>query len=276
MTGRPIIVFDSGAGGLPYLDAIRALLPGERFVYLADRAGFPYGTKTRDEVERLVLDRLGRIIARMDPKLVVIACNTASQAALEAVRRTHPECPVVGTVPAVKPAAERTHTGVIAVLATKGATEDPYLGSLIDRFAKGVRVLRVGAQDLVTFVERRLFVADEAERLAVCRDAVSGAVREGADQIVLACTHFLHVARDIARVAGSGVTIVDSRDGVARRAAALVETAPRADADEDEGEPVRATGGEYFVTGAPPFEPSHALFAERFGLEFAGSLDDPT
>ncbi|MCX7025604.1 MAG: glutamate racemase [Spirochaetes bacterium] len=267
MSCRPVFIFDSGAGGLPYLDSIRSLLPHEVFVYLSDRAGFPYGTKTREEVEVIVRDRMNRMIARFDPKIVVIACNTASQAALDAVRRDHPERPIVGTVPAVKPAAARTKSGTIAVLATKRAAVDPYLTELIAKFAPGVNVLRIGAQDLVTFVERRLFLADERERLDACRSAIAEAVDGGADQIVLACTHFLHIAGDIARAAGPGIAIVDSREGVARRTAWLVDSLGRAAAGAE-----RDPDG-FWVTGEPPYEPSHRQYAAKFGLEFMGSID---
>jgi len=264
---RPIAFFDSGVGGLPYLEAARPLLPGERFAYLADRGGFPYGTKTREQVRSRVLEVVEAIRRRFDPKVLVIACNTASQAALEAVRKANPGLPVIGTVPAVKPAALRTRSGTIGVMATARAVEDPYLDELVARHASGVRVLREAAQDLVSFVELRYPGSTEAERLAAVEGHARRLVELGADEIVLACTHFLHVAADIARAAGPGVEVVDSRDGVARRLASILS-------ERSLGGPEGSPGGGLFaLTGPGPFEPGYAVFAARFGLEGPAALD---
>ncbi len=274
-----IAVFDSGVGGLPYLAALRTRLPGVPILYAADREGFPYGLKTRDEVRSLVLERMGRIAARFSPRLVILACNTASQAALEAVRARFQDAVFVGTVPAVKPAAESTRTGTIAVLATDRAAVDPYLDSLVDRWARGTRVLRVGAQDLVEFVERDFLDASDGERLAACRTALEPVLDSGADRIVLACTHFLHVADYIARAAGPGVRIVDSREGVARRAAAVYRGAsdgfesrePRS-SPEPAGEGSDSSCVGLYATGDPETWTGLDRFAELYGLSFGGAL----
>lgn len=292
---RPIVVFDSGVGGLPYLETIRGLLSGERYVYLADRAGFPYGTKGRQEIEALVVDRLGRLIAAFDPKAIVIACNTASQAALAAARGRFPALSIVGVVPAIKPAAERTRTGAIGVMATEHALVDPYLDELIARHAPGVRVLREPAQDLVAFVERDLVASARPDREAAVAGHVRRLVAEGADEIVLACTHFLHVAEDIGNVAASfadgsrrGVEVVDSREGVARRlrdvlseggllsagapeAAGAVRDAPGEGALTSGG--TAGPDGVFLLSGPPPFESVYSAFAERFSLSGPFSLE---
>ncbi len=267
MNRSPVLVFDSGVGGLPYLEAIRSLLPSERLEYLADSGHFPYGLKTRKEVERVVRLVVGRAIAELRPKLVVVACNTASQAALAALRADHPDLPIVGTVPAIKPAAETSLTRVIGVLATAAAVKDPYLDELVERHASGARVVRKGAQELVAFVEKRLFDATEDERRAVCAEAVAPLVAAGADRIVLACTHFLHVAADLAEAAGKGVETVDSRVGVARRVEFLLR---EREALAGAGEAAR---GRLRVTGPEP-DATMARFAERFGLECGPSFGD--
>lgn len=267
MNRSPVLVFDSGVGGLPYLEAIRSLLPSERLEYLADSGHFPYGLKTREEVERVVRLVVGRAIAELRPKLVVVACNTASQAALAALRADHPDLPIVGTVPAIKPAAETSRTRVIGVLATAAAVKDPYLDELVERHAAGARVVRKGAQELVAFVEKRLFDATEDERRAVCAEAVAPLVSAGADRIVLACTHFLHVAADLAEAAGKGVETVDSREGVARRVEFLLR---EREALAGAGEAAR---GRLRVTGPEP-DATMARFAERFGLECGPSFGD--
>lgn len=259
---RPVAILDSGIGGLPYLAAARDALPYERFVYLADREGFPYGTKTRDEVRKRVLELADRIVAEHDPKAFVIACNTASQAALEAARIARPDLPMIGTVPAIKPAAERTRTGIIGVMATAGAIEDPYLDELVMRHAGGVKVLREAAQELVDFVERRAAYAGEEERRAAVEPFVRKLVAGGADQIVLACTHYLHLRDDIAACAGSRAEIVDSRDGVARRLAEVLDERSLRRSGEVPPEPSL-----FLLTGAPPYEERYSVLAGAFGLE---------
>ena len=260
--GRPIAIFDSGIGGLPYLSAARDLLPSESFIYIADRLGFPYGTKPRQEVRDIVLGLVERLVGAYSPKAIVIACNTASQAALEAARKANPGLLIVGTVPAVKPAAESSRSGVIGILATAGAVEDPYLDSLEARYAKGISVIREGAQELVSFVERRSALAGEAERREAVAPYVRRLVDRGADVIVLACTHFLHLRDDIAAEAGPSVDVVDSRTGVVRRLRQVLgERGLLNDAGRDGGGP-----GLFLLTGDEPFEAEYGLLAEAFGL----------
>lgn len=289
---KPIAIMDSGVGGLPYLESIRRLLPGERFAYLADRAGFPYGTKDREEIEAIVLDRIGRLVDAFDPAIVVIACNTASQAALAAARAAHPGLSIVGTVPAVKPAAERTRTGVVGVMATEHAIGDPYLDELVARHASGVKVVREAAQDLVAFVERDFVRSTAAARRAAVEAYVRRLVDAGADEIVLACTHFLHVAEDIGAAAealalesgrAARVEVIDSREGVARRVADLlaVRTAGASVGAEKPVDPSRSVAGlssrpadgVFLLSGPPPFEDGYEAFAGRYGLLGPFSLE---
>jgi glutamate racemase len=269
---RPIALMDSGVGGLPYLAAARRLLPGERYVYLADRGGFPYGTKSPEAIREIVLDRVARLVSAFGPKALVIACNTASQAALTAVRAANPGLAVIGTVPAVKPAAERTRSGVIGIMATARAVQDPYLDELVARFAKGVRVLREGAQDLVRFVEHRMLSASDGERREAVEPAVRRLVDGGADEIVIACTHFLHLRPDIALIAGPAVEVVDSRDGVARRLKAVLAERRLASGPAARG-PDEAGRDAFVLTGDTPFEDCYAQFAARFELAAPSALD---
>jgi glutamate racemase len=287
---RPIAMMDSGVGGLPYLEEAASLLPGERFVYLADRAGFPYGTKSRLEIESLVLNRVGFLVSRFNPKALVIACNTASQAALAAARKAFPDLSIVGTVPAIKPAAERTRSGVIGIMATAHAIKDPYLDGLVARYASKVLVLREGAQDLVSFVENRFIDSSAEERRAAVFPEVSRFVSGGADEIVLACTHFLHVADDIealaselaakrpareGREAPSLVEVVDSRSGVARRLRAVLyesedgatATASPDRASRELGSREASSRGLFLLSGKNAPESVYAAFARLYGLE---------
>lgn len=280
----PVAVMDSGVGGLPYLERAAALLPNEHFVFFADRSGFPYGTKSQKEIEQMVVSKLSVLVSRFHPKAIVIACNTASQAALAAVRRTFPDISVVGTVPAIKPAAERTRTGVVGIMATEHAIADPYLDGLIARYAPNVKVLRLPAQNLVAFVEKRFIGSTAGERREALLPYVGPIVAAGADEIVLACTHFLHVADDVSALAaelshsaGARIEVVDSRDGVARRlktvlAADGMLAQPARSAAEDGGVPagsaaVSRTRGIFLLSGRDRPESLYAAFAERYHLD---------
>jgi glutamate racemase len=266
-TGRgAIAILDSGIGGLPYLAAARAVLPDESYLYIADRAGFPYGTKSRAAVRDLVLSLIARLVEARAPKAVVIACNTASQASLDAARRANPGLPIIGTVPAIKPAVERSRRGVVGVLASAGAVEDPYLDSLVARYAQGQSVIREGAQDLVSFVERRAAIAGADERREAVAPYVRRLVEGGADVIVLACTHFLHLRDDIAAAAGPAVEVIDSRSGVVRRLRqVLAERGLLARPPAGAGRAAPAALARFLLTGDDPIEDEYGLLAAPFG-----------
>ena len=219
----PILVFDSGVGGLSVLAPIRALLPGLGIVYAADNAGFPYGTKSEAEIAARVPALLGRLVERVRPALVVIACNTASTIALPHVRAAL-DLPVVGTVPAIKPAAERSVTRVIGVLGTAATVRQPYVDRLSAEFASDCRVLRHGSARLVEIAEARLAgetveVADVAAELAGLTGQPDG---ERIDTVVLACTHFPLLADLLAAAAPQPLAFVDGGAGIARRVAHLL------------------------------------------------------
>jgi len=221
---RPILFFDSGVGGLSVVAPTRALLPQAPIVYAADSAGFPYGTKSEAEIAARVPALLGRLAERYRPRLIVIACNTASTIALPAVRAAL-DLPIVGTVPAIKPAAERSRTRVIGVLGTEATVRQPYVDDLAARFAGDCTVLRYGSAALVELAEAKLsgdMVAPQAVRreLAGLFDQAGG---ERIDVIVNACTHFPLLEDDMRAVAPDGITFVDGGPGIARRVAALTQ-----------------------------------------------------
>lgn len=151
----PILFFDSGVGGLSVVAPTRELLPTAPIVYAADSAGFPYGTRSEAEIAARVPALLGRLVERYRPRLVVIACNTASTIALPAVRAAL-DVPVVGTVPAIKPAAAMSETRVIGVLGTEATVRQPYVDDLAARFAGDCTVLRHGSAALVELAEAKL------------------------------------------------------------------------------------------------------------------------
>jgi glutamate racemase len=261
-----VVFFDSGVGGLPYLERTRALLPNIRMHYVADDAGFPYGTKTQVQIIDLLMERFRRLRSRMMPQAVVIACNTASQAGLAALRKAHPDIPIIGTVPAIKPAAASTVSGKIAVMATERTVVDPYIDDLIARYASDAKVLKLPAQSLVQFVEHDFLISSREDRLAVIGPYADILIHEGVDRVVLACTHFLHIEADIldclaSRGAGH-IKIVDSRQGIAHRLVQLVEEGSLP--YPERGEKDR---GQFFLTGDPPFDSRYETWADRFNLE---------
>lgn len=224
MDVRPILLLDSGVGGLSIVAPVRALLPRAPIVYAADSAAFPYGTKSEGEIAARVPALLGRLVERYRPRLAVIACNTASTIALPAVRAAL-DIPVVGTVPAIKPAAALSRTRVIGVLGTAATVRQPYVDDLAARFAADCTVLRHGSAVLVEIAEAALAgIAPDRARIAAELDQLIG--QPGGDRIdvvVNSCTHFPLIADELAAAAPPGVRFIDSGEGIARRVAHLTE-----------------------------------------------------
>ncbi|WP_112429462.1 glutamate racemase [Thermogemmatispora tikiterensis] len=217
----PIGVFDSGAGGLTILSALRQELPGEDYIYVGDTAHCPYGLRSEAEITRLVLE-ISRFLVERGVKLIVVACNAASQAALATLRATFP-VPFVGVVPAVKPAARLTRKGRIGIIATNQAARSPYLQQLIANFAREIETYSHGCSELVTLVERGELDTPTAEE--VVRQALRPVLSKDIDVLVLGCTHFPALRPVIERVAGSNVQVIDSGAAIARRTRSVLEAA---------------------------------------------------
>ncbi len=216
----PIGVFDSGAGGLTILTDLRAELPHERFIYIGDTANCPYGVRSDEEITALTLECC-QFLIKQGVKLIVIACNTASQAALSTLRATLHPLPFIGVVPAVKPAARLTRNGRIGIAATNQAAKAIYLRQLIDEFAGGIEAFAVGCPDLVTLVERGQFEGPEVE--ATVRQALQPVLVADIDVLVLGCTHFPALRSVIERVAGPRVQVIDSGQAIARRTRSVLQ-----------------------------------------------------
>jgi glutamate racemase len=217
----PLLFFDSGVGGLSVLGPTRELLPNAPVVYAADSAGFPYGKRTEAELAERVPAILARLVERFRPRLAVIACNTASTIALDHARAAL-DIPVVGTVPAIKPAAELSRSRVIGVLGTEATVRQPYVDDLTRRFASDCTVIRHGSPELVELAEAKL--AGGAVSIEAIHDAIAPMVLhpdgEKMDVMVLACTHFPLLAEEIA-TAFPAIAQVDGGTGIARRIAYL-------------------------------------------------------
>src|SRR6266516_8067884 len=212
-TEAPIGVFDSGVGGLTVLSALRQELPHENYVYFGDTARCPYGTRTDAEIIELS-GRAIEFLLEQGAKLIVVACNTASQVALTTLRATF-SIPFIGVVPAVKPAARATKKGRIGIAATNQAAKALYLRQLIDEFAGGIEVFAVGCPELVTLVERGDLDGPIVEETV--KEALDPLFKEDVDVIVLGCTHFPALRPVIARITYHKIHIIDSGTAVARR-----------------------------------------------------------
>ncbi len=258
----PILFFDSGVGGLSVLAPTRELLPTAPIVYAADSAGFPYGKRSEAEIASRVPALLGRLVERFQPRLAVIACNTASTIALEHVRAAL-DLPVVGTVPAIKPAAEISKTRVIGVLGTEATVRQPYVDDLAAKFAADCTIVRHGSPELVELAEAKLAgeeIGVEAVRAAAqpMFDASDG---DRIDTVVLACTHFPLLQDELAQ-ASPAVESVDGGPGIARRIAWLTREQPW---------PREPAGGIILYTGMDGERPLMSVLA-RYGLTEVKSL----
>ena len=251
-----VLVFDSGIGGLSVLREVRVLMPERQFVYVADDAGFPYGDWEAEALLARMADLFGRLVAEHRPEMIVVACNTASTLILDHLRQRY-DIPIVGTVPAIKPAAERTATGQVSVLATPGTVQREYTRDLIATFASTVNVKLVGSTRLAGLAEEFMLTG------AVDQDAVAEEIadcfvdRYGArtDIVALACTHYPFLANVMRRLAPWPVDWLNPAESIARHARTLL---PMGDAITDVQD--------RFVFTSGTVTPERARFMAGFGL----------
>jgi glutamate racemase len=258
--GGPVLVFDSGIGGLSVLRAIRAALPDISVVYVADDAAFPYGAWAEGALSDHIVALVGTLIERHAPVGIVVACNTASTLVLPPLRARH-QIPFVGTVPAVKPAAEQTKSGIVAVLATPGTMKRDYTRELIKSFGQACHVRLVGAPALAGIAEARMrgepYEMDEiAEQIAPCFEEIDG---RRTDIVVLACTHYPFLADVMAEIAPWPVTWLDPAPAIARRVASVLD---------GRGVAMSGEGVAIFTSGAAP-SPALATLLAAHGLSVA-------
>lgn len=214
LSESPIGVYDSGVGGLSVLRAIRDALPHEALLYVADSAHVPYGEKTQDFVEQRACAIADYFVSRQ-ARAMVVACNTATAAAIALLRRRHPGLIIIGVEPAIKPAAHLTHSGVVGVFATTGTLASPKFAALAQREAPEVRILLRPCPQWVRLVEQGTLSGPEAE--AAVRAPVAELREAGADVLVLGCTHFPFLRDLIQAAAGPGVPLLETGAPVARR-----------------------------------------------------------
>jgi glutamate racemase len=210
---NPIGIFDSGVGGISVLKHIHALLPHEDLIYLADSKYAPYGNKTAQEITQRCLI-LSDDLLQKNVKAIVVACNTATAAAIDILRDTF-DIPIIGMEPAVKPAAEASKNGVIGVLATVGTLKSAQFAALLESYGRNVKVVTQGCVGLVECIERGELVTPETK--ALIRLYTSPLLAEGADTIVLGCTHYPFVKQVIQDIVGKEITLIDTGAAVAKQ-----------------------------------------------------------
>lgn len=216
-----IAVFDSGVGGISVLRHLVRLLPQERFLYYGDNANAPYGTRPTPEIRQLTLDA-AKLLVSQGIKALVVACNTATAAAIEQLRQTYPELIVVGTEPALKPAADRFPGGCIGVLATQATLREEKFRNLTAHYRKNCTVLSLPAPGLVELIEQGKADSPEADALL---QNILGPYRDKLDALVLGCTHYPFAKNAIRRVLGENVLLLDGGEGVARETRRRLEKA---------------------------------------------------
>lgn len=216
----PIGVFDSGVGGLSVLREIRRELPHEHIIYFGDQANVPYGSKSLLEVRQLS-ENVTRHLLERGAKLIVVACNTASAAALHYLRETFPGTPFVGMEPAVKPAAEHTRTGKVGVLATPATFQGELYASVVERFAQGVTLYQDALPGLVAEVEAGRLKGKKTHR--ILENALKPMLAEGIDTVVLGCTHYPFVIPLIQQIVGPDVQVIDPAPAIARQVRRVLE-----------------------------------------------------
>lgn len=252
----PIGIFDSGVGGLSVLRAIREALPAEDLLYLADQDHVPFGPRPLEQV-RAFAEGIVRYLLDQEAKLIVVACNAASAAALHYLRQTFPGISFVGMEPAVKPAAEHTRSGVVGVLATPATFQGALYASVLERFANGVTVLQDTCPGLVAEIESGRLAATETR--AILEGALMPMLANGIDTVVLGCTHYPFVIPLIQEIVGPQVRVIDPAPAIARQVKrvlagdGLLRTgeSPGALCYQTSGDPVRLAEMLPGLTGAP-------------------------
>lgn len=267
MSERPVLLFDSGVGGLTVLREARVLMPDRRFFYVADDAGFPYGDWEEEALRTRIVELFSKLIAEHDPEIVVIACNTASTLVLADLRAAFPDTPFVGTVPAIKPAAERTRSGLVSVLATPGTVKRQYTRDLIHEWAAKCHVRLVGSVRLAALAEtymREGFVEEEAVRAEIAPCFMEEGGRR-TDIVVLACTHYPFLVNRMRKTAPWPVDWIDPAEAIARRALSLLARDDRPHRNGLPEQPDIAV----FTSQSPA--PSVVKLVRGFGLQAATS-----
>lgn len=285
------VFIDSGTGGIPYLLHLKNYLPQANCVYVGDTKNFPYGTKASEEIIKCVTSLVQKIIEKFNPLVIVVACNTMSVNALDSLRKTFPKTAFVGTVPAIKVAAEKSKKRVFGLLATDSTVSCDYNFALKEKYASDCKMVLRGDSKLIDFIERKSFTATQEEIKAACFPAVDFFKQNDCDVIILGCTHFLNISSQIQQVCGSDILVVDSKDGVVKHAIEVYKQALRAASEPAEGVADKTaaqntkwagaglgsqgeTSPTLYITGFNEKEDQkeYDVLSEKYNLKFCGLL----
>lgn len=266
---------DSGIGGLPYLKYLREREPRVRAVYVADTANFPYGRKNTAELNKIAVKLVGNILELFSPDIVVLACNTLSVAALHILRERFP-LPFVGTVPAVKVAAEKTRAEKCVLIASEKAVNDEYTKNLIEKFSSPEKFILKAEQDLIAKVEAGLLFESTEKKEAAVKPIIDFCVSNGADCLVLACTHFLIIEDVFKKVAGKKLQVIESLNGVVEQILKLAPVKKKPEKNSCNNVAEKKSEGEafFYVTQECSSEEKerYCKIAKYYNLTFGGNL----
>jgi glutamate racemase len=237
----PIGIFDSGVGGLSVLRAIRAQMPEESVIYFGDQGHIPYGPRPMEQI-RNFSEAITNFLLEQGAKIIVVACNTASAAALKYLREQFPEVSFVGMEPAVKPAAEQTQTGKVGVLATPATFQGALYASVVERFANGVELLQNTCSGLVQQIEQGNLDGQETRR--ILEDALLPMIEKDIDTVVLGCTHYPFVIPLIQQIVGESVRVIDPAPSVAKQVGLVLEARGLRSEAEAQGDVKLYTSGD--------------------------------
>ena len=271
------VFIDSGLGGIPYMTTLLQRAPDANCIYVADTANFPYGKKTHQQVVDCVLKLVEKIRSSFAPKVIVVACNTMSVNALEALRSSFPDIQFVGTVPAIKLAASLSKNRRLGLLATQATCDNPYNIELKNKFASDCQIINRADPDLISFIEHNAFTASRKECLQAVKPAVDFFRQQNCDVMILGCTHFLNITDIFEEACGTDLKVVDSVDGVVRHAIGVLGDMPLGEGvATNEVGAQGETSPSLYVTGFTDDKEKsqYDALCGRFGLAFKGNLFD--
>lgn len=237
----PIGIFDSGVGGISVLHAIREQMPEESIIYFGDQGHVPYGSRSMEQIQNFS-EEITRFLLGQGAKIIVVACNTASAAALKYLRENFPVIQFVGMEPAVKPAAERTRTGKVGVLATPATFQGMLYSSVVERFANGVELFQNTCPGLVQQIEQGQLNGATTRR--ILEDALLPMLENNIDTVVLGCTHYPFVIPVIQQIVGDSVRVIDPAPAVAKQTGRLLKTNGMRNRSESKGDVKFYTSGD--------------------------------
>ncbi|HCR71120.1 MAG TPA: glutamate racemase [Anaerolineae bacterium] len=245
MTSNSIGIFDSGVGGLSVLREIRALMPNENIIYFGDQGHVPYGPRSMEQIQNFS-EGITNCLLKNHAKIIVVACNTASAAALKYLREKFPDIQFVGMEPAVKPAAEKTQTKKVGVLATPTTFQGALYASVVERFASDVEIFQNTCNGLVQQIEAGELNSEKTKK--ILEDALLPMLEKNIDTVVLGCTHYPFVIPLIEKIVGESVRVIDPAPAVAKQTERLLEAKGLRYSSNENGEVVFFTSGDMKLT----------------------------